>query len=38
MRQAIACVAPAVRDYDEAIDFHVKTLDLELIEDTFEGS
>lgn len=35
MRQAIGCVALVVRDYDEAIDFYVKTLDFQLLEDTF---
>lgn len=35
MRQAIGGVALVVRDYDEAIDFYVKTLDFQLLEDTF---
>jgi catechol 2,3-dioxygenase-like lactoylglutathione lyase family enzyme len=35
MRQAIGYVALVVRDYDEAIDFFVKTLDFTLVEDTF---
>lgn len=35
MRQAIGCVALVVRDYDEAINFYVNTLDFELVEDTF---
>jgi catechol 2,3-dioxygenase-like lactoylglutathione lyase family enzyme len=34
MRQAIGCVALVVRDYDEAINFYVNTLDFELVEDT----
>lgn len=35
MKQAIGYVALVVRDYDEAIDFYVKTLDFVLIEDRF---
>jgi catechol 2,3-dioxygenase-like lactoylglutathione lyase family enzyme len=35
MRQAIGYVAVVVRDYDEAIDFYVKTLGFTLVEDTF---
>jgi len=34
MRQAIAQVALVVRDYDEAIDFYVKSLDFVLVEDS----
>lgn len=34
MRQSIGHVALIVRDYDEAIDFYVKSLDFELLEDT----
>ena len=35
MKQAIGYVALVVRDYDEAINFYVNTLDFELVEDTF---
>jgi len=35
MKQSIGYVAFVVRDYDEAIDFYVRTLDFVLIEDTF---
>jgi len=35
MKQAIGYVAVVVRDYDEAIDFYVKTLGFDLVEDTF---
>ena len=35
MKQSIGYVSLVVRDYDEAIDFYVKTLDFVLIEDTF---
>ena len=34
MNQNIGYVALVVRDYDEAIDFYVKTLGFELLEDT----
>ncbi len=34
MKQNIGYVALVVRDYDEAIDFYVKTLGFELLEDT----
>src|SRR5690242_13622100 len=34
MKQAIGYVALVVRDYDEAIDFFVNTLDFALVEDT----
>lgn len=33
-RRKIANVALVVRDYDEAIDFYVKTLGFELVEDS----
>jgi catechol 2,3-dioxygenase-like lactoylglutathione lyase family enzyme len=35
MQQQLALTALVVRDYDEAIDFYVKTLDFELREDCF---
>lgn len=35
MKQAIGYVSLVVRDYDEAIDFYVKTLGFDLVEDTF---
>ena len=35
MKQSIGYVSLVVRDYDEAIDFYVKTLDFVLIEDAF---
>jgi len=35
VKQSIGYVALVVRDYDEAIDFYVRTLDFVLIEDTF---
>jgi catechol 2,3-dioxygenase-like lactoylglutathione lyase family enzyme len=35
MKQSIGYVALVVRDYDEAIDFYVRTLGFALIEDTF---
>jgi catechol 2,3-dioxygenase-like lactoylglutathione lyase family enzyme len=35
MKQSIGYVSLVVRDYDEAIQFYVKTLGFELIEDTF---
>lgn len=34
MKQSIGYVALVVRDYDEAIDFFVNTLDFALVEDT----
>jgi catechol 2,3-dioxygenase-like lactoylglutathione lyase family enzyme len=34
MKQTIGYVALVVRDYDEAIDFYVNTLDFALVEDT----
>ncbi|MEL7118323.1 MAG: VOC family protein [Bacteroidota bacterium] len=34
MKQRIAHIALVVKDYDEAIDFYVNSLDFELIEDT----
>jgi catechol 2,3-dioxygenase-like lactoylglutathione lyase family enzyme len=33
MKQSIGYIALVVRDYDEAIDFYVKTLDFVLVED-----
>ena len=36
MKQSIAHVALVVRDYDEAIRFYTKTLDFELIDDTYQ--
>jgi catechol 2,3-dioxygenase-like lactoylglutathione lyase family enzyme len=36
MKQSIAHIALIVRDYDEAIDFYTKTLNFELIEDTYQ--
>jgi catechol 2,3-dioxygenase-like lactoylglutathione lyase family enzyme len=38
MRQTIGYVALVVRDYDEALDFYVKTLGFALVEDTFIAS
>jgi catechol 2,3-dioxygenase-like lactoylglutathione lyase family enzyme len=35
MKQTIGYVSLVVRDYDEAIEFYVKTLDFILVEDTF---
>jgi catechol 2,3-dioxygenase-like lactoylglutathione lyase family enzyme len=36
MKQSIAHIALVVRDYDEALDFYVNTLNFELIEDTYQ--
>lgn len=36
MKQQILHVALVVKDYDEAIDFYVNTLQFELIEDTYQ--
>lgn len=36
MRRSLAHVALVVRDYDEAIDFYVKKLGFELVEDTYQ--
>ena len=36
MKQSIEHVALVVRDYDEAIDFYVKKLGFELVEDTYQ--
>ncbi len=36
MKQAIAHIALIVKDYDEALDFYLKKLKFELIEDTFQ--
>jgi len=35
MRQSIGYIAIVVKDYDEAIDFYVRTLGFNLIEDTY---
>ena len=36
MKQSIAHIALVVRDYDEALDFYTKTLNFELVEDTYQ--
>lgn len=36
MNQSIVHIALVVRDYDEAIEFYTKTLNFELIEDTYQ--
>lgn len=36
MKQSIVHIALVVRDYDEALDFYVKNLNFELIEDTYQ--
>jgi catechol 2,3-dioxygenase-like lactoylglutathione lyase family enzyme len=36
MKQSIVHIALVVRDYDEAIDFYVKTLGFELLDDTYQ--
>ncbi len=36
MKQSIAHIALVVRDYDEAINFYTKTLNFDLIEDTYQ--
>jgi catechol 2,3-dioxygenase-like lactoylglutathione lyase family enzyme len=36
LKQSIEHVALVVRDYDEAIDFYVKKLGFELVEDTYQ--
>lgn len=36
MKQSIIHIAIIVKDYDEAIDFYVKKLKFELIEDTYQ--
>ncbi|TDO95587.1 VOC family protein [Marinomonas balearica] len=36
MRQSIIHIALVVKDYDEAIDFYVNKLNVDLIEDTFQ--
>ncbi len=36
MKQSIVHIALVVRDYDEALDFYVKKLNFELIEDTYQ--
>ena len=35
MKQSIGMLALVVRDYDEAIDFHVRTLGFTLLEDSY---
>ncbi len=35
MKQTIGCVSIVVRDYDEAIDFYVRSLGFTLVEDTY---
>lgn len=35
MKQSLGLTALVVRDYDDTIDFYTKTLDFELIEDSF---
>jgi uncharacterized glyoxalase superfamily protein PhnB len=35
MRQAVALVSLVVRDYDEALEFYVRTLGFTLVEDTY---
>ncbi len=37
MKQSIVHIALVVNDYDEAIEFYVKTLKFELIEDTYQS-
>ena len=36
MKQAIVHIALVVKDYDEALDFYIKKLNFELIEDTYQ--
>ncbi|KJY78301.1 VOC family protein [Vibrio nigripulchritudo] len=36
MEQSIVHIALVVKDYDEAIDFYVNTLNFELVEDTYQ--
>jgi catechol 2,3-dioxygenase-like lactoylglutathione lyase family enzyme len=36
MKQSIVHIALVVRDYDEAIEFYTKTLNFELIEDSYQ--
>ena len=36
MKQTIVHIALVVRDYDEALDFYLNTLNFELIEDTYQ--
>ncbi len=36
MRQELVHIALVVRDYDEALDFYLNTLQFELIEDTYQ--
>ncbi|MDE1465552.1 VOC family protein [Spartinivicinus poritis] len=36
MKQSIVHIALVVRDYDEALDFYVSKLKLEIIEDTYQ--
>ncbi|UXK08499.1 VOC family protein [Shewanella putrefaciens] len=37
MKQALVHIALVVRDYDEAIDFYVNKLKLELVEDSYQA-
>jgi len=37
MKQEIVHIALVVKDYDEAVDFYVKKLNFELIEDTYQA-
>jgi len=37
MKQEIVHIALVVKDYDEALDFYVKKLNFELIEDTYQA-
>ena len=36
MKQSLALVSLVVRDYDEAIDFYTKTLNFDLVEDSYQ--
>ena len=36
MKQSIVHIALVVRDYDEALDFYIKKLNFDLIEDTYQ--
>ena len=36
MKQSIVHIALVVKDYDEAIEFYTKTLNFELLEDTYQ--
>lgn len=37
MKQSLLHIALVVRDYDEAIEFYTKTLNFELLEDTYQS-